>query len=155
MQMEQKLQEYSKIAANFIVRLQDIRYTGMVLFAVIVVLISWSGVKAIETNYQLQRQISVLQQQNDVQKLKNTNLKLQNEYYKTDQYLELSARQHFGLAAPGEKVLIVPKEVALKHTVDLPAELDEATQPAVTKQSRIEQNYQAWLNFFLHRPTFN
>lgn len=149
--MEEKLKTYAKYAMDFVVRLQDVRFAGMVLFGVVVVLISWSGVKTIESNYRLQRQISVLQQQNDVQRLKNINLKLQNQYFKTDQYLELSARQHFGLAAPGEKVLVVPKEVALRNTVDLPAAKNENKKVAVTKQSRFEQNYQAWLNFFLHR----
>jgi cell division protein FtsB len=153
--MDEKLKHYSKLAIDFIIRLQDVRFTGMVLFVVVVILISWSGVKAIETNYKLQRQISVLQQQNDVQKLRNTNLKLENEYFKTDQYMELSARQHFGLAAPGEKVLIVPKEVALRNTADLPAEFNETKEVQTTKQSRVEQNYQAWLNFFLHRPSVN
>ncbi len=153
--MDEKLKHYTKLATDFIIRLQDVRFTGMVLFVVVVILISWSGVKAIETNYRLQRQISVLQQQNDVQKLRNTNLKLQNEYYRTDQYMELSARQHFGLAAPGEKVLIVPKDVALRNTANLPSEVNETKIVQITKQSRIEQNYQDWLNFFLHRQTVN
>jgi len=39
------------------------------VFTVIVLLISWSGVKSIQTNYGLQKQISKLQQENDVAKL--------------------------------------------------------------------------------------
>ena len=148
--MQEKLKPYLKQIYAFVLRLQDIRFAGQMLFVVIVLLISWSGVKAIESNYQLQRQISALRQQTDIQKLKNTNLKLQNEYFNTNQYLELSARQNFGLAAPGEKELIVPKDVALAHTVPLPQVTEEAG-PKTTKQSRFEQNYQAWINFFMHR----
>jgi cell division protein FtsB len=150
MLMQEKLKPYLHQAYAFILRLQDVRFAGQVLFVIIVLLISWSGVKAIETNYQLQRQISALKQQTDIQKLKNTNLKLQNEYFNSNQYLELSARQNFGLAAPGEKELIVPKDVALAHTVPLPTAKETETSKT-TKQSRFEQNYQAWLNFFLHR----
>ncbi|MEO6513048.1 MAG: septum formation initiator family protein [Candidatus Saccharimonadales bacterium] len=148
--MQEKLKPYLKQIYAFVLRLQDIRFAGQMLFVVIVLLISWSGVKAIESNYQLQRQISALRQQTDIQNLKNTNLKLQNQYFNTNQYLELSARQNFGLAAPGEKELIVPKDVALAHTVPLP-NMTEGTEPRVTKQSRFEQNYQAWINFFMHR----
>lgn len=148
--MPEKIKPYIKYIYAFILRLQDVRFAGQVLFVIIVLLISWSGVKAIETNYQLQRQISALRQQSDIQKLKNTNLKLQNEYFNTNQYLELSARQNFGLAAPGEKELIVPKDVALSYTVPLPQSGD-SNATTTTKQSRFEQNYQAWVDFFMHR----
>jgi cell division protein FtsL len=147
-----KIKEYSRLAYDFALRLRDVRFAGQVLFAIIVLLISWSGVKAIETNYQLQRQIAKMQQQTDVQKLQTENLKLKNEYFKTNQYLELSARQNFGLAKPGEKELIVPENVAMAHTV---APLPHATEAKkqVTKQPFYERNYQAWLDFFLHRQS--
>lgn len=135
---------------EFVYRLQDVRFAGLVLFLIVVLLISWSGVKAIETNYQLQKQISALKQQTEVQRLKNTNLELQNKYYNTDQYLELSARQNFGLAAPGEKVLIVPKDVALSHTVPETKAAADVAKPR-DKQPRYQRNLQAWVNFFLHR----
>jgi cell division protein FtsL len=101
----------------YIYELQDIRVAGMVVFGIVVLLISWSGVKSIDTNYQLQKQISELKQENDVANLDNQNLQLQNQYYNSNQYLDLSARQNLGLAAPGETELIVPKDVALKYTV--------------------------------------
>ena len=113
--MEEKLKTYYEKTLDFVRRLQDIRFAGQVVFVIIVLLISWSGVKAIESNYQLQREIATLQQQTDIQQLKNENLKLQNEYFKTDQYLELSARQNFGLAHKGETELIVPIDVALAN----------------------------------------
>jgi len=153
--MQEKIKDYSKRLYAFVLRFQDVRFTGMMVFVVIVLLISWSGVKAIETNYKLQRQISVLQQQTDLQKLMNTNVRLQNEYFRTDQYMELSAREHFGLAAPGEKMLIVPKDVALRHTVALPNTVKENVAVPTTKQSGYQQNYQAWINFFMHRQPIN
>jgi cell division protein FtsL len=147
--MEEKLKTYYEKTLDFVRRLQDIRFAGQVVFVIIVLLISWSGVKAIESNYQLQREIATLQQQTDIQQLKNENLKLQNEYFKTDQYLELSARQNFGLAHKGETELIVPIDVALANATPAVKRQAPVERP-VTKQSRFEQNYQAWLNFFLH-----
>src|SRR5688572_33382830 len=83
-------------------KLRDVRIVGMLVFVAIVFMISWSGVKAIDTNYQLQRDIARVEQQNELQELANRNLELENAYYETPQYLELAAREGFGLAAPGE-----------------------------------------------------
>lgn len=148
--MQEKLKHYTNKFLDFIEQLRDVRYAGMVLFAIIVLLISWSGVKVIQTNYELQRQIAALNQQNSVQQLKDDNLKLQTEYYNTDQYLELSARQNFGLGKPGEKELIVPREVALKHTVDLST---TAAAEQAAKQPFYKQNLQDWLHFFMHQQS--
>lgn len=132
--------------------LGDVRVIGQVIFVVIVLLVSWSGVKVIHTNYTLQQQISRLQQENEIQKLKNENQRLKNDYYNSPQYLELAARQNFGLAAPGEKELLVPKAVAMKYvpeTVAVPAE----TAQTVDDRPFYSRNLQAWMDFFLHRTS--
>ena len=131
--------------------LRDMRVVGLAVFVIIVLLISWSGVKVIETNYGLQREISRLEQQNDIQRLKNSNQKLENAYYQSRQYLDIAARQNFGLAALGETVLIVPKQAALKHTVDLPDPVRQETAAAEAKQPAYQRNFQAWVDFLLHR----
>jgi cell division protein FtsB len=138
---------------KYLDKVSDVRFIGQIVFVVIVLLISWSGVRVIHTNYQLQQQIAKLQQQNEIQKLENENQKLKNDYYNSPQYLELSARQSFGLAAPGEKELIVPKNVALAH-VPKTADLSENAIPKTTSSGPFyARNLQAWFNFFLHRTT--
>lgn len=137
----------SKIS-YYLQRLDDVRFVGQVVFVVIVLLISWSGVKSIQTNYGLQKQISALKQQNDLQKMQNDNLALQNQYYNSNQYLELAARQNFGLAAPGEQEIIVPESVALAYTADLP----NPSKPDVkSAQPAYQRNFNSWIDFFLHR----
>jgi cell division protein FtsL len=146
--MLDKIKQYAPLAFSHASRLRDIRVVGQLLFVVVVLLVSWSGVKAIDTNYTLQKQITALQQQNTLQQLENNNLKLQNRYYDSEQYLELSARQSFGLAAPGEKEVIVPQAVALSYTI--PGPKAPPIKPSV-RQPFYERNLEAWLNFFLHR----
>ncbi len=143
--------QFNKVT-NFVRRLGDVRFAGQALFVVIVLLISWSGIKTIQTNYSLQKQISTLKQQTDIQKLKNNNLALQNNYFNSHQYLELSARQNFGLAAPGEKEIIVPSTVALSYTVTPPA---DNTPKASDHQPGYQKNFQSWVDFFLHRQNSN
>ena len=130
-------------------RFSDLRFVGQVIFVIIVLLVSFSGVKYIQVNYSLQRKISALKQQNDVQRLKNENQKLQNEYYKSKQYLELAARQNYALAALGEKELDVPSTVAESYVADLPH--DSVEQVADVRPVVHRQNFQAWIDFFLHR----
>lgn len=145
---------YRKQTADFARRLRDPRFAGQVLFVVLILLISWSGTKAVQTNYNLQKQISSLKQQNQVKQLQDNNLKLQNEYYQSDQYLELAARQNFGLGLPGETEITVPKNVALAHTAPLPE--DPSEKPSKTKQQpTYQRNFQSWVDFFLHRQTAN
>lgn len=136
----------------YIRSLRDVRVVGLSVFLVIVLLVTWSGVKVIQTNYELERQIARLEQENSVQALKNTNLRLKNEYLNTEEYEELAARRYFGKAAPGEKILNVSKEVALAHTVDT-AEESGATPKDDTSKPWYRRNWDAWMDFFLHRQS--
>jgi len=136
--------------AAYLAQFRDIRAVGLLIFLIIALLVSWSGARVIQTNYLLQRQISQLEQENQVHRLENNNLRLQNQYFNTDQYLELTARQVFGLGAHGETLVIVPKDVALAHTKQLGGEDEKAAIPTA-KQPTHQHNFESWVNFFLHR----
>ncbi len=141
--------QYKEKALFYLQRLSDVRFLGQVVFVVIVLLISWSGVKSIQTNYGLQKQISALNQQNTLQKLQNDNLELQNQYLNSNQYLELSARENFGLSAAGEKEVVVPKRVALSYTINVPG--TDKPEAAKAKQPAYQRNFESWVDFFLYR----
>ncbi len=147
--MLEKIKKYEKhpFAQNF----KDVRFLGFLLFGVLVLLATWSGVRVIETNYDLQKQITQIDQQNTLQKLQNSNLKLQNEYYNSDTYLELTARKQFGKAAPGEKLFLVPKSVALAKAKESPKDDAQQAQTTPSKQSKYQQNLQAWMNFLFRK----
>lgn len=147
--MQINTEEYKQKALLFTRNLNDVRFLGQVIFVVIVLMISWSGIKTIQTNYGLQKQITALKHANTLQQLQNDNLALKNEYYKSNQYLELSARQNFGLAAAGEKEVSVPASVAMSYTVNLPE--TSTADTAQAKQSTSQRNFQSWVDFFLHR----
>lgn len=131
-------------------QLLDVRNIGLYIFGIVVLAIAWSGAKTVQNNYDLQKKISTLQKQNDVLSLENQNAQLQNQYYKTNQYLELSARQNLGLAAPGESVLLVPQSTALKY-ID-PKIGQSSSQPATadTRKGYVK-NLESWRDFLLGR----
>lgn len=149
----QWLQERSEPIRTYVQSLRDVRNAGSLVFLVLVVLVSWSTLQAIQTNYQLQQQVERLAEQNDVDRLKNENAKLKNQYYTTSQYMELTARQNFGLAAPGETELLVPRDVAMAHTVPMPQMSGAASTE--NNQSVLQRNFQEWINFFFHRNSTN
>jgi cell division protein FtsB len=138
------------LAKPVIQQFKDIRVVGFAVFGIIVLLVTWSGVGVIETNYELQKKVSKVQQENQVAELANNNLRLQNQYYGTDQYLELQARKQFGKGLPGEKLILVPKSVALAHTIDAAQAPAVGAQRPKTRKPAYQRNFESWRNFFTH-----
>lgn len=130
--------------------LTDSRSLGLIAFGVIALLVTWSGIKAVQTNYDLQKQIARTEQANDVQKLENDNQRLRNEYYKSDEFLELAARRQFGKAMPGETLYLVPKNVAFVYAPESKATSQTDKKPQTHKPTW-QKNFEAWVNFYLHR----
>jgi cell division protein FtsB len=126
--------------------LTDTRVLSLLAFGVVALLVTWSGVKVVQTNYELDKKISVSKQKNEVARLENENLKLKNAYYQSPQFLDLAARRQFGKALPGERLYMVPESVALSKTIDVPAD-----QRLVVKTEKVkpkaQQNFQAWIEF--------
>lgn len=88
--------------------------------------------------------------------LENQTIELQNKYFETDQYLELSARQNLGLAAPGEKILLVPKSVAMGYVdPDFVAEAAKEAEAQDADKPRYRQNLEDWRDFLLGRKLFS
>lgn len=133
-----KLSEYFK-------SLSDIRILGQTFFVILMLLVSWSSVKAIQKNYLLQKQISRLEQEVEIAQLENDNQKLNNLYLETDQFVELSARRQFGLGAPGEKLVVVPKEVAMRNSAKVKSDQDAAKK---VEKPKYQKNIEAWVSFF-------
>lgn len=136
-------------------QLLDVRNIGLYVFGIVIVAIAWSGAKTVQNNYQLQKQIATLRQQNAVLSLQNQNAALQNQYYQTNQYLDLSARQNLGLAAPGETVLLVPQATAMKYVDPGLDKYPSALNPAAADtRPKYVKNLEAWRDFLLGRQLF-
>lgn len=132
--------------ASIIASLRDVRVIGVIGFGVIALLVTWNSIGVIQQNFTLQQDIAELENEITIQELENANLALRNEYYTTDQYLELQARRQFGLAAPGETVVTVPERVALEHSIPVPEE-EPAEQSTDSDKPWYQQNLEAWGDF--------
>ena len=138
-------------AVAYIKEFRDVRVLGLHVFVVVALLVTWSGVGVIQDNYKLQKRISQLEQENEVQELENQTVRLRNEYYHTDQYLELTARRQFGLAAPGETLLLVPEHVALANSVELPKKEEQKKEQPKPEKPSYQKNFEAWMEFLFRR----
>lgn len=145
--MLQKLKDIQNL--HWFKQFRDVRALGLVAFLGVALMVSWSGAQVIQRNYELQKEISQLQQENAIRQLENTNIKLQNQYFETEEYLELKARQDFGLGQPGEKLVLVPEAVALSYVTKVDQETD-APMPD-SQRPAYQRNFEAWIDFFLHR----
>lgn len=123
---------------------------GLLVIVAIAVSVTYSSAKIIHKNYTLQQQITILQQQNQLQEQINVNQKLKNQYFTTDAYLELAARRYFNKSAPGERVVLVPESVANKHAAP-PAE-QNTVAIAASKDPWFINNWRAWADFLSGKP---
>lgn len=144
--MQTKIKKIVLVIIERIKVFRDPRALGLLGFGVVALLVTWSGIKVAQNNYDLGKKVSVIQQRNDVASLENQNLKLKNKYYESNEFLELAARRQFGRAAAGEKMYIVPSDVSLKSTVEMPQEISKSTQEQI-KKPKFRQNLDGWTDF--------
>lgn len=101
---------------------------------------AWGSISMMQRNYGLQRDIDTQKRDAQLAELEVTNLQYQQNYYKSDEYKDLAAREHLGLASPGEKVLILPRNsvAAMKDST-----IVTTSAPVVDEPSNLEQ----WMGF--------
>ena len=118
--------------------LATIQNAGLLLALIVAVSWVWGAVVTLQKNYQHQQQVDANTQRIEILKLQNQNLLFQQAYYKSDEFLELSARQKLGLAMPGERLVILPSSDGI---VD---------QTKAASQTVVEEtdNFSRWLIFF-------
>jgi len=102
----------------------------------------WGTVTTLQENFKFQQQVDQLDQEVKLMKLQNENLTFQKRYYKSDEFLELSARQRLGKAAPGEHLVILPSSSDIKDTA----------KPIVKKTVEVS-NFSQWMSFFFGKKS--
>jgi len=142
----------SKTKINEAIKLlSDVRVLGLLAFFAVILLVAYSSVKVLQTNYELQKKENELTQLNDIRELENENLRLKNVYLESDEYLELTARRQFNKALPGEELYIIPEQVAMAKVKDTPNTAQDDEEPKPDERPEYQKNLEAWKNFFFHR----
>ncbi len=105
----------------------------------------WGTVVTLQRNFTYQQQVDALEETLELESLRNENLRFQQTYFRSDEFLELSARQRIGKASPGEKLIILPDS---RNIVDTTGSEDQLTNRNVSVS-----NLSQWLRFFFGRDT--
>jgi hypothetical protein len=101
----------------------------------------WGSLEMMQRNFSLQKELDDKSRQLIVAQLDTENAKLEQRYYKTDEYKELAVRQRLGLVIPGERVLILPPNSEAVKNADKVAEV----KPSITVIKT--SNFNQWMNF--------
>lgn len=109
----------------------------LVLMVVIAAVAVWMAmvIQVLNNNYKLQRQVDNAKLDSQMLELENQNLRLEQLYYRTDEYMELSARSLLGKALPGEHLVVLPR---VSHA----SKAKRSGSAVVTKS-----NFDQWLDF--------
>ena len=111
---------------------------NVVLVVACVLAGSWAfgAIGVMNHNYDLQNQLDQAQAANQIATLQNQNLRLEQAYYQTDEYLDLQARALLGKAAPGEHLVLLPQNNA-------------NVAPATTASANVatSSNANQWMDF--------
>ena len=123
----------------------------VILIAVVFIALSvfWNGAKIIQQNFELQQKVAQIEAENDILELENRNKELQNEYLKTDEFADITARRVFGRASSGETVYIVPLDVALGALSTV--ENREEQSDKISQKPQWQQNIEAWFAIYFGR----
>jgi cell division protein FtsB len=105
--------------------------------------LAWNTITAMQRNYRLQQKYDQLQTEVELHELENENLKYTIAYLKTNDYLELAAREKFNKAAPGETLIFLPNNGTEQQA---PVAKSEAVAKAPTSKGW-RANVQAWWRF--------
>lgn len=111
--------------------------------------LGWNTISAMQRNYRLQQKYDQLQAEVELQELQNQNLRYNIAYLKTDDYLELAARDKFSRALPGETMVYLPNQAKANQAPV--AKSTVAKKPEEPKGWR--GNLRSWLQFLQGRDS--
>jgi len=109
---------------------------------------AWGSVSIMQRNFGLQKEVEARKRDYELTELEVATLKYQQNYYRSDEYRELAARERLGLVNPGEKVLMLPpnSEAAKK---------EPGTRASTTQTTRTVSNFEQWMNFLTGQTAAN
>ena len=114
---------------------------NIVLFIALALALSWawSTINVLSKNYDLERQVDQARLDTEIIQLQNENLRLEQAYYKTNEYIELAARKLLNRALPGEHLVILPR-------------VESEVSKTTTATSVVEKsNFEQWVDFLFGR----
>ncbi len=113
-----------------------VRIVGIIVSLILV----YNTILTVKKNYALQQEVDNLRHEVDILALENKQIELRIAYLKTDEFLELAAREKFNKKAPGEHVVVLPPIKSAASTNSTEIKTPDTVDPPYLKHLK------AWLN---------
>lgn len=107
--------------------------------------VAWNTLFVVLKNNQLQQEIEQLRAEVEVLELENQNLELSIQYYRTDDYLNVEAREGLLLKGEDEQVAVASKTLDAPFLIEAEQKRDAATER--------KSNPQLWWEFVTGQQT--
>lgn len=117
-----------------------VEHIVVVVALILCLLWTWRAITSMSRNWELEQRLTSHQKELTLLQLEVDTLGLENEYYKSEEYQELAARQKQNKKLPGETVIYLPansESAKVKHR-------DEQESPVDTTPP---SNFEQWLTF--------
>ena len=100
---------------------------------------TWSAISAMSRNWELEQRLVTKRYERDILQLEIEALELENQYYASEEYQDLTARAKQNKLADGESLIYLPDNSDYaKHKHDEPKVEEIRAEP---------KNYEQWLTF--------
>lgn len=114
---------------------------NVVLVLAIFLCLMWTfqSIQAMSRNWELSERLAREKRELEVLQIEVEMAELENEYYRTEEYQELSARKHLDKKYEGENMVVMPEnseEAKNKHK-----------ENAVVAETRELSNFEKWMKF--------
>ena len=106
---------------------------------------AWGSISTMQRNFALQKAVDAQKRELEIAALEVQKLKFEQNYYGSDEYKDLAAREHLGLAGPGEKVLLLPRNSPAVLQETKAAAQRQAATP--TETTVTQTNFDQWMVF--------
>lgn len=114
-------------------------HTLGVIVSGIIALMAIAIINTLSHNYSLQHQVDMSNLDNQISDIANQSLRLEQMYYSTEEFQEISARELLGKAKPGEHMVILPKSAPVNQEI--------YDQNQNKKKIMQKSNLNQWLDF--------
>ena len=116
------------------------KFDNIILMLAFVSCVAWTygAISSMSRNWELEQRLLSKKRELALLKLETETQELENEYYRSEEYQELAARQEHDRAAPGEVLLYLPSNSTAAKT---------KYQPEHSRATSQVSNFDQWLLF--------
>lgn len=103
---------------------------------------TWGAISAMSRNWNLAEQVANKKREEALLALEVETLELENEYYRSDEYLELAARKYRNKKLPDETIIYLPansEQAIHKYDEEAAIEVEDTSTP--------RSNFDQWMSF--------